>query len=158
MKKIIAVLILGLAGLTSSFACESVFDSVEGMTCEIQYGLCREYNQDIKLCKRMKKKAKAFEKALQKAERKYQLLRVEADRLLKGVKFPASSKEELKALDDYEDAAKKRDDADNELYAIYDNFFEGESKRRMASALFEQELFKLFEKLGIEWNKVVEIQ
>ena len=65
MKKIITVLFLSLL-VSSAFACESIFDKIDGITCEIQYCLCKDNNIDIKVCDKVLKKVEQFEEALEK--------------------------------------------------------------------------------------------
>ena len=70
MKKILAVLILSLVGFTNVFACESIFDHIDGITCELQYYFCSESNQDIKVCSKIKDKVKQVKKDIKEIDKK----------------------------------------------------------------------------------------
>ena len=64
MKRI-AVFVLSLL-VSSAFACESIFDKIDGITCELQYILCKDNNIDIKACDKVLEKAEQYEQALEK--------------------------------------------------------------------------------------------
>lgn len=65
MKKI-AVFVLSLLVLGKIFACESIFDKIDGITCEIQYILCKGSDIDIKVCDKVLEKVEQYEQALEK--------------------------------------------------------------------------------------------
>ena len=66
MKKILVLMMTLMIGLSSAFACESIFDKIDGITCEIQYLLCKDNNIDIKVCDKVLEKVEQFEEALEK--------------------------------------------------------------------------------------------
>ena len=66
MKKI-SMMILMIMMAVGMFACESIFDKIDGITCEIQYLLCKDNNIDIKVCDKVSEKVESYEEA----EKKY---------------------------------------------------------------------------------------
>ena len=66
MKKI-SMMILMIMVTVGMFACESIFDKIDGITCEIQYILCKDNNIDIKVCDKVSEKVEQYEEA----EKKY---------------------------------------------------------------------------------------
>lgn len=66
MKKISMMMILSLVMTVGMFACESIFDKIDGITCEIQYILCKDNNIDIKVCDKVSEKVESYEEALEK--------------------------------------------------------------------------------------------
>lgn len=70
MKKVILLLVLFGMVFTNAFACESIFDDVKGMTCEIECILCADRNIDIKLCDEVKEKFKQYEEEATIAQEK----------------------------------------------------------------------------------------
>ena len=66
MKKI-SMMILMIMMTVGMFACESIFDKINGITCEIQYILCKDNNIDIKICDKVSEKVEQYEEA----EKKY---------------------------------------------------------------------------------------
>ena len=66
MKKI-SMMILMIMVTVGMFACESIFDKIDGITCEIQYILCKDKNIDIKVCDKVSEKVEQYEEA----EKKY---------------------------------------------------------------------------------------
>ena len=66
MKKI-SMMILMIMMTVGMFACESIFDKIDGITCEIQYILCKDNNIDIKVCDKVSEKVEQYEEA----EKKY---------------------------------------------------------------------------------------
>lgn len=67
MKKISMMMILMVMMTVGMFACESIFDKIDGITCEIQYILCKDNNIDIKVCDKVLEKVESYEEA----EKKY---------------------------------------------------------------------------------------
>ena len=67
MKKISMMMILSLVMTFGMFACESIFDKIDGITCELQYILCKDNNIDIKVCDKVLEKVEQYEEA----EKKY---------------------------------------------------------------------------------------
>lgn len=65
MKKI-SMMILMIMMTFGMFACESIFDKTDGITCEIQYILCKDNNIDIKVCDKVLEKVESYEEALEK--------------------------------------------------------------------------------------------
>lgn len=65
MKKI-SMMILMIMMTVGMFACESIFDKIDGITCEIQYILCKDNNIDIKVCDKVLEKVESYEEALEK--------------------------------------------------------------------------------------------
>ena len=63
MKKIIMALVLSLLVFGKAFACESIFDKIDGITCEIQYIVCKDNNINIKECDKVLEKVEQFEEA-----------------------------------------------------------------------------------------------
>ena len=70
-------LVLMIVGFTNIFACESIFDHIDGITCELQYTLCSEYNQDIKVCREVKDKVKRVKKDIKEINKKFDKLESE---------------------------------------------------------------------------------
>lgn len=75
MKKI-AVFVLSLLVLGKIFACESIFDKIDGITCEIQYILCKGSDIDIKgsdidikVCDKVLEKVEQYEQYEQALEK-----------------------------------------------------------------------------------------
>ena len=66
MKKI-SMMILMIMMTVGMFACESIFDKINGITCEIQCILCKDKNIDIKVCDKVSEKVEQYEEA----EKKY---------------------------------------------------------------------------------------
>ena len=66
MNKIIMALVLSLLVFGKAFACESIFDKIDGITCEIQYLVCKDNKVDIKVCDKVLEKVEQFEEALEK--------------------------------------------------------------------------------------------
>lgn len=66
MKKIAVLMMTLMIGLSSAFACESIFDKIDGITCEIQYCLCKDNKVDIKVCDKVLEKVEQYEEALEK--------------------------------------------------------------------------------------------
>lgn len=56
-------LVLSLLVFGKTFACESIFDKIDGITCEIQYIVCKYNNIDIKKCDKILEKVEQFEEA-----------------------------------------------------------------------------------------------
>ena len=69
MKKIITMLVLSLLVFGKVFACESIFDKIDGITCEIQYIVCKDNNIDIKVCDKVLEKVEQFEEAYENYEK-----------------------------------------------------------------------------------------
>lgn len=67
MKKI-SMMILMIMMTVGMFACESIFDKIDGITCELQYILCKDNNIDIKVCDKVSEKVESYEEALEKYE------------------------------------------------------------------------------------------
>ena len=65
MKKI-SMMILMIMMTVGIFACESIFDKIDGITCELQYTLCKDNNIDIKVCDKVSEKVESYEEALEK--------------------------------------------------------------------------------------------
>ena len=72
MKKILVLITALMIGLSNAFACESIFDKIDGITCEIQYCLCKDNNIDIKVCDKVLEKVEQFEEAIKKEREIYQ--------------------------------------------------------------------------------------
>ena len=66
MKKLLSVITLLVLLISSVFACESIFDKIDGITCEIQYILCKDNNIDIKVCDKVSEKVEQYKKAFEK--------------------------------------------------------------------------------------------
>ena len=77
MKKMMMILVLSSLAFANAFACDSVFDHLDGINCEMQYVLCSEYNQDIKVCREVKDKVKCVKKDLKEVNKKLNKLRSE---------------------------------------------------------------------------------
>ena len=67
MKKIF-MMILMIMMTVGMFACESIFDKIDGITCELQYILCKDRDIDIKVCDKVLEKVESYEEALEKYE------------------------------------------------------------------------------------------
>ena len=67
MKKI-SMMILMIMMTVGMFACESIFDKIDGITCELQYILCKDNNIDIKVCDKVSEKVESYEEAEKKHE------------------------------------------------------------------------------------------
>ena len=65
MKKIL-VIVLSLMMTVGMFACESIFDKIDGITCEMQCFLCSEYDIDIKKCDKVLEKFEQYTMAKEK--------------------------------------------------------------------------------------------
>ena len=63
MKKLLMALVLSLLVFGKVFACESIFDKIDGITCEIQYILCKGSDIDIKVCDKVLEKVEQHEEA-----------------------------------------------------------------------------------------------
>lgn len=66
MKKLLSVITLLVLLVGSAFACESIFDKIDGITCEIQYVLCKGSDIDIKVCDKVLENVEQYEKAFEK--------------------------------------------------------------------------------------------
>ena len=59
-------LVLSLMVFGKVFACESIFDKIDGITCEIQYILCKGSDIDIKVCDKVLEKVEQYEEVFEK--------------------------------------------------------------------------------------------
>lgn len=69
MKKILVLMILVKVALNSAFGCESAFDGIKGITCELQYALCQGTGLEITLCDSIKEKVEQYEKDSSEAKK-----------------------------------------------------------------------------------------
>lgn len=152
MKKVILLFLVGMLAVNAAFGCESPFDDVKGMTCEIECILCADRNIDIKLCDEVKEKFELYKEDAAIAQEKCS----KAQRAAKELEIKAKALElELNVNDeDYNkkffeitklirEAADLREiarDASDISYAVLVNFLGEENLMLLQNAEFTSEL------------------
>lgn len=147
MRKVILLLVL-LSGFTAAFGCESPFDDVKGMTCEIECILCADRNIDIKLCDNVKEKFELYKEdaaiaseKCSKAQRAAKELEIKAKALEKELDVnPSASHKIIKLIVEATELRRIADDAADVSYAVLVNFLGEESLKLLQSKDFTSEL------------------
>lgn len=155
MKKVILLLVLFGMAFTNAFACESIFDGVKGMTCEIECILCEDRNIDIKLCDEVKEKFEEYKEDAAVASEKWS----KAQRAAKELEMKAEALE--KEIDIHDENYKiniyklsklivearmlrmKSDEAAKVYFAFLDNFLGEESIMLLQNKEFYNEISKV---------------
>lgn len=164
MKKILMVLVLSLVGFTNAFACESVFDRIDGITCELQYFLCSESNQDIKVCSKITKKAERFTKDIKEVDEKI----VELERRCKELETDDEKARQIiheleKPLSTLKKAADEAEENARNLYAEYEKAYvaaldkdatEEDVNKRDVLAMKSEEAINNYSKTVEDFTKV----
>ena len=146
MKKI-SMMILTIVMMTvGMFACESIFDKIDGITCELQYILCKDNNIDIKVCDKVSEKVESYEEA----EKKYNDVSKAVAQLQTKMK---KEKNESKLLDmsiEYQDLLYELSRLDP-----LDNFLGEESLKLIESEEFCNEVWNVLED-HIDYNYLMD--
>ena len=157
MKKILVIIMALMIGLSSTFACESIFDKIDGITCEIQYLACEDTNNDIKVCNKVLEKVEQYEEALEKyrdvsksaaeLKREIEVLKkehnIENKSKLKDMRF--------KYLDLVYDVGRAFDEYNN----AFENFLGEEGLKLMESEEFRNKLWECYDNY-IDYNYLMD--
>lgn len=146
MKKISMMMILMIITTFGMFACESIFDKIDGITCEIQYILCKDNNIDIKVCDKVSEKVESYEEA----EKKYEEVNKAVAQLSTKMK---KEKNESKLIDmsiEYQDLLYELSKLDP-----LDNFLGEESLKLIESEEFCNEVWNVLED-HIDYNYLMD--
>lgn len=146
MKKISMMMILMIMMTVGMFACESIFDKIDGITCEIQYILCKDHNIDIKVCDKVLEKVEKYEEA----EKKYEEVNKAVAQLQTKMK---KEKNESKLIDmsiEYQDLLYELSRLDP-----LENFLGEESLKLIESEEFCNEVWNVLE-MNIDYNYLMD--
>lgn len=146
MKKISMMMILMIMMTVGMFACESIFDKIDGITCEIQYILCKDNNIDIKVCDKVSEKVEKYEEA----EKKYNDVSKAVAQLSTKMK---KEKNESKLIDmsiEYQDLLYELSKLDP-----LENFLGEESLKLIESEEFCNEVWNVLE-MNIDYNYLMD--
>lgn len=162
MKKMTLLLLLGMFALNAAFGCESIFDNVKDMTCEIECLLCKDHNIDIKMCEKVREKFEKLEEATEEMLKAYKYekeLRTKIDALKKeldifrenkefGDEYKAKQREMMKLTNDLSELKYMNKPIHDAYSEALDSFLNEESLMLLESEEFNTEVEKVFEKLG----------
>lgn len=149
MKRMLMVLVLGMA-LTSAFGCDSPFKKVEGITCELQYVLCKDIDADITLCDGIKEKVEQYEEEY--SEARVQLKEIsrqlkEVEKELEEVRDDLDGDRFFFLLNEQGRLQEKLYDAVTARTAISDEFLGEDALNLMMSEDFYNEALKVVENI-----------
>lgn len=159
MKKVILLLVL-LSGFNAAFGCESPFDDVKGMTCEIECILCADRNIDIKLCDEVKERYKQYEEDFTiasekcgKAQRAAKELEIKAKALEKKLnvndeQYKANVFELSQLIVEAQKLRMIASDAGRTANNVLTNFLGEESIMMLQSKEFQSEVAEVLENIG----------
>lgn len=125
-----------MIGLNNAFACESIFDKIDGITCEIQYLACEDTNNDIKVCNKVLEKVEQYEEALEK---------------YRDVSKSAAELMRFKYLDLVYDVGRAFDEYNN----AFENFLGEEGLKLMESEEFRNKLWECYDNY-IDYNYLMD--
>lgn len=151
MKKVILLFLVGMLAVNAAFGCESIFDDVKGMTCEIECILCADRKIDIKLCDNVKEKFELYkedaaiaQEKCSKAQRAAKELEIEAEALEKELAVnPKASWKIVKLITEANDLRQVARDAANISYAVLVNFLGEDNLMLLQNKEFCNEVFKV---------------
>lgn len=152
MKKILVILFLSLIMLGKVFACESIFDKIDGITCEIQYIICKGSDIDIKVCDKVLEKVEQYEKAFEK----YRDVSKAAAKLKREMEKENNVHErkemKLEYIDLVYDAGRAFDEYNNAL----NNFLGEENLKLVESEEFQNEVWNVLGDNGyLDYNYLI---
>ena len=139
MKKIITMLFLSLLVLGKIFACESIFDKIDGITCEIQYCLCKGSDIDIKVCDKVLEKVEQYEQALEK----YRDTSKAAAKLKTKIEASKNTVELKEMRLQYQDLVYNAGRAFDEYNNAFENFLGEENLKLVESEEFQNEVWNV---------------
>ena len=155
MKKGGLLLLLGMLAFNAAFGCESPFDGVKGMTCEIECILCADRNIDIKFCDEVKEKFELYkedaaiaQEKCSKAQRAAKELEIKAKALEKELdihdkNYNINFYKVTKLIAEANDLRKVARDAAEVSSAVLVNFLGEESLMLLQNEEFYNEVYKV---------------
>lgn len=156
MKKVILLFLVGMLAVNAAFGCESPFDDVKGMTCEIECIFCADHNIDIKICDEVKERYKQYEEDFtiaqekwSKAQRAAKELEIKAKALEKELDVdPKASHKIVKLITEEQKLRKIARDAADISSAVLINFLGEENLVLIQNEEFQSEVYKVLENIG----------
>ena len=139
MKKILMGLVLSLLVFGKVFACESIFDKIDGITCEIQYILCKGSDIDIKVCDKVLEKVEQYEEAFEK----YRDVSIAATKLKTKIEKENNVRERKKMRLEYLDLAHDVSIAFDEYNNALNSFLGEENLKLVESEEFQNEVWNV---------------
>ena len=128
------------------FACERIFDKIDGITCEIQYLACKDNNIDIKVCNKVLEKVEQYEEACENYE-KVNKAAIELKREIEDLKkeYNVENKTKLKNMRlKYQDLLYDAGRALDEYNNTFENFLGEEGLKLMESEEFRNKLWECY--------------